>query len=206
MAEAIRALTESHGIRARKVITAVPGPAVIIKRVTLPAQSPREIENTIMFEAGNFIPEELENVNLDYQVTDYLDDGKRMEVLLVAAKKDIVASYAETLRAAGLHSGGHRRRLLRAREHVRDELRAGPRPGHRAGQHRRALLVDQHPEGRALDVHRRRAGRRPRHHRGADARPRRQRRGSRAAEDGRRPPQMCRPSRRLQSAARRPPP
>ena len=89
-------------MRARKVITAVPGPAVIIKRVTLPAQTARDLENTILFEAGNFIPEDLENVNLDYQITDYLDDGKRMEVLLVAAKKDIVASYSETVRAAGL--------------------------------------------------------------------------------------------------------
>ena len=102
VAEAVRALVDSHGVRARKVITTVPGPAVIIKRVTLPAQSPQELENTILFEAGNFIPEDLENVNLDYQITDYLDDGKRMEVLLVAAKKDIVASYTETVRAAGL--------------------------------------------------------------------------------------------------------
>ncbi|MFQ5664885.1 MAG: type IV pilus assembly protein PilM [Candidatus Binatia bacterium] len=102
VAEATRALTAGRGMRARKVITAVPGPAVIIKRVTLPAQSARELENTILFEAGNFIPEDLENVNLDYQITDYLDDGKRMEVLLAAAKKDIVASYAETVRAAGL--------------------------------------------------------------------------------------------------------
>jgi len=102
VAEATRALTDSHGLRARKVITAVPGPAVIIKRVTLPAQSPQELENTILFEAGNFIPEDLENVNLDYQITDYVEDGKRMEVLLVAAKKDIVASYTETIRAAGL--------------------------------------------------------------------------------------------------------
>lgn len=102
VAETTRALTESHSMRARKVITAVPGPAVIIKRVTLPAQSERELENTILFEAGNFIPEDLDNVNLDYQITDYLDDGKRMEVLLVAAKKDLVASYTETVRAAGL--------------------------------------------------------------------------------------------------------
>jgi type IV pilus assembly protein PilM len=101
VAEVTRALADSHGIRTRKVVTAVPGPAVIIKRVTLPAQSPRELENTILFEAGNFIPEDLENVNLDYQITDYLDDGKRMEVLLVAAKKDIVSSYTETVRAAG---------------------------------------------------------------------------------------------------------
>jgi type IV pilus assembly protein PilM len=102
VAEVTKALTESHGMRARKVITAVPGPAVIIKRVTLPTQSERELENTILFEAGNFIPEDLQNVNLDYQITDYVDDGKRMEVLLVAAKKDIVASYTETVRAAGL--------------------------------------------------------------------------------------------------------
>src|SRR5512135_2038667 len=102
VAEVTRALKERHGMRAQKVITAVPGPAVIIKRVTLPAQSAQELENTILFEAGNFIPEDLENVNLDYQVTDYLDDGKRVEVLLVAAKKDIVASYSESMRAAGL--------------------------------------------------------------------------------------------------------
>ncbi len=102
VAEVIRAVVDSYGMRAKKAIAVIPGPAVIIKRVTLPAQSPRELENTIIFEAGNFIPEDLENVNLDYQITDYLDDGKRMEVLLVAAKKDIVSSYAEAVRAAGL--------------------------------------------------------------------------------------------------------
>jgi hypothetical protein len=74
----------------------------MIKRVTLPAQSPQETENTIMLEAGNFIPEELDNVNLDYQVIGTRTESKEMEVLLAAAKKDIVSSYAETLRGAGL--------------------------------------------------------------------------------------------------------
>lgn len=100
--EAIKALLEAKGIRSRKAITAVPGPAVMIKRVTLPAQSPQETEQTIMLEAGNFIPEELENVNLDYQVIDTRPDSREMEVLLAAAKKDIVTSYSETLKAAGL--------------------------------------------------------------------------------------------------------
>lgn len=100
--EAVRALLEAKGVRAKKGITAVPGPAVMIKRVTLPAQSAQETENTIMFEAGNFIPEELDNVNLDYQVIGTKAESKEMEVLLSAAKKDIVSSYAETLRGAGL--------------------------------------------------------------------------------------------------------
>jgi type IV pilus assembly protein PilM len=102
VADVVRSLIEGKGVQARKAVTAVPGPAVMIKRVTLPAQSAQELENTILFEAGNFIPEDLENVNLDYQVTEQLPDTKQMEVLLVAAKKDIVASYAETLRSAGL--------------------------------------------------------------------------------------------------------
>ncbi|MGH7790373.1 MAG: type IV pilus assembly protein PilM [Candidatus Binatia bacterium] len=102
VAEAVKALLEAKGVRAKKAVTAVPGPAVMIKRVTLPSQGAQETENTIMFEAGNFIPEELDNVNLDYQVVDQRADAKEMEVLLAAAKKDIVGSYAETLRAAGL--------------------------------------------------------------------------------------------------------
>ncbi len=102
VAEAVRALLEAKGVRAKKAVTAVPGPAVMIKRVTLPTQSAQDTENTIMFEAGNFIPEELDNVNLDYQVIGTKSDSKEMEVLLAAAKKDIVGSYAETLRGAGL--------------------------------------------------------------------------------------------------------
>lgn len=100
--EAVKALLEAKGVKARKAITAVPGPAVMIKRVTLPAQANQAIEQTIMLEAGNFIPEELDNVNLDYQVIDSRAEGRELEVLLAAAKKDIVHSYSETLRAAGL--------------------------------------------------------------------------------------------------------
>src|SRR2546422_5485525 len=69
--QAIRMLLEEHKIKATEVITAVPGPAVIIKRATFPAQDPQELHETILFEAGNFIPESLDNVNLDYQMFDH---------------------------------------------------------------------------------------------------------------------------------------
>jgi type IV pilus assembly protein PilM len=100
--QAIRSLLDAKGVMSKKAITAVPGPAVMIKRITLPVQGAQELENTILFEAGNFIPEDLENVNLDYQVVERREESNQMEVLLVAAKKDIVGSYAETLRVAGL--------------------------------------------------------------------------------------------------------
>jgi type IV pilus assembly protein PilM len=37
-------------------------------------------------------------VNIDYQVIDHVDDNRQMEVLLVAAKKDIVSSYGSASR------------------------------------------------------------------------------------------------------------
>lgn len=102
VAETIRNLIESNGVKANLVVSSVPGRAVIIKKIQLPAQGEEELAANVEFEATNVIPESLENVNLDYQILGYLGDGSQMEVLLVAVKKEIVQSYTETIREAGL--------------------------------------------------------------------------------------------------------
>ena len=86
--QAIRTLIEENRIKSTDVITAVPGPAVIIKRVAFPIQDPETLEETILFEAGNFIPESLDNVNLDYQILDADPETDNIDVLLVAVRKD----------------------------------------------------------------------------------------------------------------------
>jgi type IV pilus assembly protein PilM len=102
VAEAIRKLTQQHGVRSNKVISAVPGRAVIIKKIQMPRQDEDELEANVEFEANKLIPENLENVNLDYQVLGFLEGGNKMEVLLVAVKKEIVNSFADVIEAAGL--------------------------------------------------------------------------------------------------------
>lgn len=102
VARTIRRLVQEHGVRATKVVSAVPGRAVIIKKIQLPAQSEEELDANVEFEAHNVIPENLENINLDYQVLNYVDSGSKMEVLVVAAKKDIVNSYTDVIEEAGL--------------------------------------------------------------------------------------------------------
>lgn len=97
----IRSLIQANGIRSTKVICAVPGRAVIIKKIELPTQGEKELEANVEFEANNVIPENLENVNLDYQVL--TNDGKKMDILLVAVKKEIINSYADVIREAGLN-------------------------------------------------------------------------------------------------------
>ena len=100
--EAIRSLVAATGARSDQVITAVPGPAVIVKKVILPAQSGDAIETAIFAEASHLIPDSLDNVNLDYQVIDWIESGNKMEVLVVAVKRDIINSYTEAIRAADL--------------------------------------------------------------------------------------------------------
>jgi len=98
----IQSLIQANGITATRVISAVPGRAVIIKKIQLPAQGEEELEANVEFEATNVIPESLENVNLDYQVLNYVEDGSKMEVLLVAVKKEIINSYTQVIQEAGL--------------------------------------------------------------------------------------------------------
>lgn len=98
----IQSLIQANGVKATRVVSAVPGRAVIIKKIQLPAQGEEELEANVEFEAHNVIPESLENVNLDYQVLGYVEDGSKMDVLLVAVKKEIINSYTQVIQEAGL--------------------------------------------------------------------------------------------------------
>jgi type IV pilus assembly protein PilM len=100
--EAIRKLVAETGTQAKDVITAVPGPAVIVKKVILPGHAASNVESAVLAEAGHLIPDSLDNVNLDYQMIDLIEDGNKMEVLVVAVKKEIINSYTEAIRAAEL--------------------------------------------------------------------------------------------------------
>ena len=101
--EAIRKLVAANGTKADQVITAVPGPAVIVKKVVLPAQTgTAAVEAAVLAEAGHLIPDSLDNVHLDFQVIDWIEAGNKMEVLVVAVKKEIINSYTEAIRAANL--------------------------------------------------------------------------------------------------------
>ena len=67
--QAILASIEEEGIKSTDVITGAPGPVVIIPSGTSPIQDTETLEETILFEAGNFIPESLDNMNFYYSRT-----------------------------------------------------------------------------------------------------------------------------------------
>jgi type IV pilus assembly protein PilM len=103
VADAIRRLFESRSIRTRDVAASLSGNAVIVKKITLPAMTEAELAESIYWEAEQYIPFDIQDVNLDYQV---LETGEKngagsMEVLLVAAKKEKIADYTGVIAQAG---------------------------------------------------------------------------------------------------------
>jgi type IV pilus assembly protein PilM len=76
---------------------------VIVKKISLPVMTAQELAESIHWEAEQYIPFDIQDVNLDYQVLDPGGaDGKgNMEVLLVAAKKEKIADYTGVIAQAG---------------------------------------------------------------------------------------------------------
>jgi type IV pilus assembly protein PilM len=103
ISEAIQQAYEGGGFKTKDVATSVSGHAVIVKRISLPSQSADELDETIKWEAEQYIPFDIAEVNIDYQVLqDDALDGQ-MDVVLVAAKKDLIDDYLNVISDAGLN-------------------------------------------------------------------------------------------------------
>ena len=68
VSEAIKAAFTMGGFKSKAVVTSVSGHSVIVKRVVLPVDSAEEVESSIQFGADEYIPFEITDVNLDYEV------------------------------------------------------------------------------------------------------------------------------------------
>lgn len=101
--EAIQKIVKDQKIRKKNVALSVSGHAVIVKKITLPKMSQEELDESILWEAEQYIPFDIEDVNIDFHIIEDRNvGGNEMEVILVAAKKDKVNDYTNLVRQAGL--------------------------------------------------------------------------------------------------------
>lgn len=102
VADAIRRVFASAGTKTKEVAASLSGNAVIVKKINLPQMSDAELAESIRWEAEQYIPFDVQDVNLDYQVLPGDGGAKNtMDVLLVAAKKDKIADYTGVIAQAG---------------------------------------------------------------------------------------------------------
>lgn len=103
VSDAIGKLFDRLNIRTNDVAIALSGHSVIIKRIQLPAMTEEELAESIQWEAEQYIPFDVRDVNLAYQILkgSNLSPEENMDVLLVAAKKDKINDYIGAVSQAG---------------------------------------------------------------------------------------------------------
>ena len=104
IADVIRTLFKSRRIKGKNVAISTGGYSVVIKTINIPTSSDTQLQESIRFEAEQYIPYDIDDVNIDFQIlgtSEFSPD--QMDVLLVAAKKDLVAEYIDLIHLAGLN-------------------------------------------------------------------------------------------------------
>jgi type IV pilus assembly protein PilM len=101
--ESLQGLLHEHKIRRKQAAMGLSGHSVIVKKISLPEMTEAELDESIHWEAEQYIPFAIDDVNLDFQIIEggSSEEGK-MDVLLVAAKKDKIDDYTDLLIQAGL--------------------------------------------------------------------------------------------------------
>jgi type IV pilus assembly protein PilM len=102
VAEAIQAALASAGVKSKSVVTAVGGRDVIIKKIQIERVKEQQARELMRWEAEQHVPFDMESVELDFQILDPEGEGLEMNVLLVAAKRELVDAKVRVLTDAGL--------------------------------------------------------------------------------------------------------
>ena len=102
VADAIRGLFVSGGVKQKQVVVAVGGRDVIVKKIQMDRMKETDAREVIRWEAEQHVPFDMENVELDFQILDPGGEGLQMSVLLVAAKRELVENKVSLLTDAGL--------------------------------------------------------------------------------------------------------
>jgi len=101
---AIKRLVEESGTSTKPAGTALSGFAVYINKIAIPDMSEEEIRRLILDEADEYLPGDLlENVYFDIHILGTNDHNReKIDVIIAAAKKEIVSKYQRVFESAGL--------------------------------------------------------------------------------------------------------
>jgi type IV pilus assembly protein PilM len=99
--DAIQRLFSANKIKTSDVATSVSGNAVIVKKISLPQMTQEELAESIHWEAEQYIPFDIQDVALDYELVEGSGSGGNMDVMLIAVKKDKISDYTSAISQAG---------------------------------------------------------------------------------------------------------
>lgn len=104
LSESLKELIKKANIKIKNVVISISGhSSVIVKRIAVPEMSEEELRESIKFEAEQYVPFDIEDVNIDFQILGPKEEIGFIDVILVAVKKDFTNEYVSVVRDAGLN-------------------------------------------------------------------------------------------------------
>ena len=103
VSEAVQGLFQDLGLKGADVVTAIGGHDVIIKKIEMDRMKEADAREVIRWEAEQHVPFDIKSVELDFQILDPDSEGLQMQVLLVAAKRELVDNKVGLLQDAGVN-------------------------------------------------------------------------------------------------------
>ena len=99
----IQSLIDQTDPKIKDVVVSISGHGVLTDRFTLDKKTGAEAEQAILFETEQRAPFDIDDVSLDYHVISTNDEENKMDVLLVAARREYLAMYLELIQDCGLN-------------------------------------------------------------------------------------------------------
>lgn len=104
LTEKVKELFKNSGCSKKAIVTSLSGHSVIVKKVNFSTMEEEELRELIRDEAAKYLPfDNMDDINFDFQILGASEyNPNQMDVLIVAAKKEVVNSYVDALTDAGL--------------------------------------------------------------------------------------------------------
>jgi type IV pilus assembly protein PilM len=100
--QTVQSIIATAGVKPKRLVASVGGRDVMVKKIQMDRMKEVDAREVIRWEAEQYVPYDMESVQLDFQILDPESDGLQMNVLLVAAKREVVEQRVGLLRDAGL--------------------------------------------------------------------------------------------------------
>ncbi len=102
--DSIKELFRKAKIKTKKVVISMSGySSTVAKIITIPKMPEEELVNSIKLEAEQYVPFSIDEINLDFHIVGpNIDDKDQIDVMLVAAKTNVINGYINAVKEAAL--------------------------------------------------------------------------------------------------------
>jgi type IV pilus assembly protein PilM len=101
---AILQALKMSGAKGKRVCCSIAGPSTAVRKLALPKMTEDELPGAVWWEGGQVIPYDMENVYFDFQKIGTDDRAARIDVLFVAASKELIDRKQKLIEGCGLEA------------------------------------------------------------------------------------------------------